>query len=284
MSASDSGIFAQEYIDRWKEIAVSARVHEYALARLDLPEPGSRVTHASRFVPGYPVDEWCRSFLTAAYDHLLLWADYTVPLGESDAQIVVRLRPALTIARAAMESAAQAVWVLSATDPREMAVRHIRLFLWDLDEQQKAATTPEWKKTVKDGRLASLAFLGIEEKDFKAPTYLDVIKGAAKWAAVVADDHRLDDPAHVERVWRSCAGAAHGKRWPALELMTAYAAEDGTHVVGPDPAVITHALDIADAFASVGALTLAQKSGRADEFRSGRALALIAYDGLLGTE
>lgn len=285
MSKEETAFFTDAQIDRWKEIAHGARVFEYALARLDPPVPGSQVAQASRFVPWYPLHEWCGSFLAASYDNLLLWADYTMPLPTtSETQVVIRYRPALTMARAAMESAAQAVWILSATTPREMTERHIRLFLWDLDEQQKAATTAEWKASIREGRSASLAFLGLDDKNFRAPHYIDLIKDAATWAAMVADDDRLDDPVHVERVWRTCAGAAHGKRWPLNELMKEYRRPDGTTALVPDPDVITDALNIADAFASVGALTLAQKSGRADEFRSNRALALIAYDGLLGTE
>ncbi|MCG7415430.1 MULTISPECIES: hypothetical protein [Microbacterium] len=281
MTTEQTRFFTDAQVDRWKEIAYGARVFEYAVARLDPPDPASQIAQASRFVPGYPVDDWCRSFLAAAYDNLLLWADYATPLRPTpDVQIVIRLRPALTIARAAMESAAQAVWVLSATTAREMAERHVRLFLWDLDEQQKAATTAEWKQAIRDGRSASLAFLGIDEQMFKAPSYLEVIRGAAKWAALVADDERLDDRPHIERVWRTCAGAAHGKRWPANELMKPYSRPDGTTIVAPDPAVITDALDVADAFASVGALTLAQKSGGADRFRSLLALAPIAYGDL----
>lgn len=281
MTTEKTEFFTDAQVDRWKEVAYGARVFEYAVARLDPPDRTSQIALASRFVPGYPVDEWCRSFLSAAYDNLLLWADYAMPLPPApDAQIVIRLRPALTIARAAMESAAQAVWVLSANTPREMAERHIRLYLWDLDEQQKAAATPEWKQAIRDGRSASLAFLGIDEKAFKAPSYLDVIRGAATWAALSADENRLGDPVHIERVWRSCAGAAHGKRWPTSELMKQYTRLDGTTVLCPDPAVITDALDIADAFASVGALTLAQKSGCMDNFRSLRALAPIAYGNL----
>lgn len=282
MTTEEPAFFTDAQIDRWKEVAYGARAFEYAVARLDPPERTSQIVQASRFVPWYPIDEWCRSFLSAAYDNLLLWADYTVPLQPvPDAQIVIRLRPALTIARAAMESAAQSVWVLSASTPREMAERHIRLFLWDLDEQQKAATTdPEWRQAIRDGRSASLAFLGIEEKAFKAPSYLEVIRESATWAALVADDDRLDDRAHIERVWRSCAGAAHGKRWPASELMKPYTRPDGTTIHAPDPAVITDALDIADAFASVGALSLAQKSGCMDNFQSLRALAPISYGNL----
>ncbi len=180
-----------------------------------------------------------------------------------------------------MESAAQAVWVLSAETPRETAVRHVRLLLWDLDEQQKAATTAERKATIRDSRSAFLAFIEQDENDFKAPNYLDVIKGAAKWAADTATDARLEDAAHVERIWRSCAGAAHGKRWPQDELMTTVKHDDGSESVGPDPIAITDALNIADALAAVGGLYLAQRSRRLDEFRSLQALALVAYGDLI---
>ena len=57
-----------------------------------------------------------------------MWADYSAPLRFHDEQTInFTLRPTLTLARAAIEASAQAVWLMDTTDPIECIRRHISL-------------------------------------------------------------------------------------------------------------------------------------------------------------
>ena len=100
----------REEIMPWIEAAQAARLNADVLGRLMPPREGSFL----RPTPEDPLKNmacWCHSFLEAAADHLVLWADHVAPLKfHPEAETVHTFRPAFTLARATIESAAQAIW------------------------------------------------------------------------------------------------------------------------------------------------------------------------------
>ena len=245
----------------WVQVALSARVMQGTLRQIPTPTPGSLLDVARAFFPEEAAADWCRSFLASALEHLVMWADYATPLKyHPDAAVEFALRPVQTLARAALESASQAVWVLSTADVREASRRHISLVLADWEEQRKAATAPEAVAELKQRRADAIALTGLDEKRFRAPLYIDLVKGAAAHVRAQLPDALVQDDAAVERLWRASAGWAHGKKWPASELTMTVEAE-GHRITLPDPAAITAILKLADAVMTYGVMRFADFSG-----------------------
>jgi hypothetical protein len=215
--------------------------------------------------------DWCREFLSAGLEHMVLWADHVAPLRFHEEAVVTHtFRPMQTLSRAAMESAAQAVWVMDGGSARDCARRHICLLLEDLDEQRKAATGDERKSCLKRARQIVLDRLSphLEKRDVgQFPGYMNVVKkAAAMLAAKGSADADLVDPAVVERLWRASAGSAHGKRWPSFELQIV---DPGTEISAgrfeahraPDPVAISRILNLANSILTYGVLRFADFSG-----------------------
>jgi hypothetical protein len=77
--------------------------------------------------------------LVAATDHLILWANVVAPQRPFEGMIIQNpVRPYYTLARAGMESAAQAVWVLKADEFAERVHPHLRLLYHDLRQMALA--------------------------------------------------------------------------------------------------------------------------------------------------
>lgn len=246
----------------WIEVAQSARILRDLFKNIGAPVEGSPLAIVDDLYPVERASTWCRSFLGAALEHLLLWADYAAPLKfHDDAVIEHNLRPAQTLARAALESASQAVWVLAAKNPPDLLQRHFVLILHDLDEQRKAAIKPEDKAQIKardDALRADLLKAGLSQDDLRAKGYMELIKyAAAETAGQGSRTGLISDPAEVERAWRASAGAAHGKRWPALELTVPV---DGGRTM-PDPTAMSNMLKLADAVTAYGVARFADYSG-----------------------
>lgn len=69
----------------------------------------------------------------AAIDHLVVWANIVAPQTVFEGMIVRNPpRAHYTLARAGLESAAQAVWVLDPDASSERVHRHLRLLYHDL--------------------------------------------------------------------------------------------------------------------------------------------------------
>ena len=175
--------------------------------------------------PLHKMTAWCRGYLEAAVDHMILWADYAVPLKFHPETIVTHsLRPALTLARAAMESASQTIWILGSDDKVQCAQRYVQLAVADLIEHVKAAETFEKRSPLQRRSDELFAALGVTHRTFVAPTSLEMVRFAAEYLqsdlASDADVTLSLGPDRVERLWRSAAGAAHGKRWPEWEFQS----------------------------------------------------------------
>ncbi|RKE64912.1 hypothetical protein [Microbacterium sp. AG238] len=265
----------------WVQVALSARVMQRTLRQIPIPAPGSLLDGARAFFPDETAADWCRSFLAAALEHLVMWADYATPLKyHPEAAVEFALRPAQTLARAALESASQAVWVLSTQDVREASRRHVSLVLADWQEQGKAATDPEVKAKLTQRRADALRLVGGDEKKFRAPLYIDLVKDAAAHVRTQLPDALVQDDGAVERLWRASAGSAHGKRWPASELTLTFDA-GGYHITMPDPAAITAILKLADAVMTYGVMRFADFSGHYEHLSTWQRAALAEVYGTL---
>lgn len=180
------------------------------------PQGGSNFAQVNALYPFEKVSDRSRHYVDAALEHLLMWADYVAPFKFHPEQTVsFTLRPTYALARAALETAAQAVWLLAASDPVECVRRHLCLIRWDLQEHRKSFQRKEDKDRCRQREQDLLDRVAevFEEAQIEPPNgYLAVLQGACKPAD-------LDlEAAAVERLWRAASGAAHGMYWPNLEL------------------------------------------------------------------
>lgn len=271
-SRDDSTRATREELERWIEVAQSARLDQFAMEKIGDPIPGSFLRPRSDIDPLRKMTAWCRGYLEAAIDHLILWADHAVPLiFHPDVVVSHSLRPALTLARAAMESASQTIWILGPEDKSECGRRYIQLAVADLIEQVKAAETPEKRSHLQARRDDLLAALGLTPRAFVTPTYLEMVRYSAEFLSSGITD-RLEaaafpTPDRVERLWRSSAGAAHGKRWPEWELPTVVE-EQGEEYAIPDVAAMAEILKLAESFVAAGVVLFAHRSGHEAVFPS----------------
>ena len=102
----------------WIAVAHSTRIDDRVLNRLGDPSPGSNFARAAELFPVEKVADRARAYLRAGLDHMPMWADYSAPLLFHDEQTInFTLRPTLTLARAALEASAQAVWLVEPPTP-----------------------------------------------------------------------------------------------------------------------------------------------------------------------
>jgi hypothetical protein len=229
---------------------------------------GSPLDITNEFFPKDPVERWCRSYLSSALEHLGMWADLVAPMKlHPEAELHHTPRPAQTLARAALESASQAVWILAASTPGEMARRHMSLVLDDWDQQKKAAIDPDMKASLKARRDEVIELLKPAELNLRVPTYLKLVTDAAAEVRDNLSAHGLSAPADVERLWRASAasaGSAHGKMWPAIELRVSMVVE-GRSYRFPDPTAMSAMLVLAEKVTSYGVARFIDRAGHEPE-------------------
>jgi hypothetical protein len=260
-----ASLLARSEIAPWVDVAVSARLNAEVLGRLMPPREGSFLRPTADD-PLKKMAWWCHGYLEAAADHLVLWADYFAPLkAHPDATTVHTLRPVFTLARAAMESASQAIWSLGPTEPHECGRRFIQLVLWDVNEQAKAAAMTESGADLHTLREEMLRHFGMTARSFKPPRYLDMIRYVAEFLDD-GDSASSMTPAHVERIWRSTSGAAHGKQWPDFEFTDRADAGDGLVYSTPRVDAISEVLGVAADFLSAGVILFAMRAGHWERF------------------
>ncbi|MCZ4068832.1 hypothetical protein O1W71_14230 [Microbacterium sp. H37-C3] len=244
----------------WVEVAQSARLMRDLLSETPPAIGGSPFRVIDEQLP-QSCEKWCRSYLSSALEHLGMWADFVAPLSfHPDTVVHHEARPAQTLARAALESASQAVWVMASRDPREVLRRHLLLVLADWAEQRKAEVHPERKDALKQQRLDLLEILesyGVKVDD---PSYLTLVTAAANEVRNHVSDGDLGNPAQVERLWRASAGSAHGKMWPSLELRVSVEV-DGRPYSFPDADAMSAILVLADKVTQYGVFRFIDYAG-----------------------
>lgn len=258
-------------LERWAAVAHSARMMTDVLGQIGEPLPGSPLAQVNASYSHERGSDWCRSFLSAALEHLEFWGDQVAPLKfHPELEIQHSFRPAQTLSRAAIESSAHVVWVLDAQTAQECTRRHLCLVVHDFEEQRKAATGHERKQLLAERRKTLIERVGPtfpEDEVKRFPGYMELVKQAA---AVVAAKGSQKAAAHdsdsVERLWRASAGSAHGKRWPSHELQIVIPREEflpGQFQTSqmPDPSAITSITELAGSLTSYAVLRFADYSG-----------------------
>lgn len=224
------------------------------------PASDSNFVRVAELYPFESIAQQSRRYLDAAFEHLLFWADHVAPLKFHPEQVTnFTLRPCFTLARAALEASAQAVWLLSTTDPVECVRRHVCLRRWDLDEQAKWAGGEQKSELRNQDRelIERVAKVFTPEQVRPPGGYLQVLQSAC-----ANRDLKLR-AGHVERLWRVASGAAHGKQWPDDEFRrpVATAPPEFASAVFPDTKAMLEILDVAHKMTQIGALQHAQYSG-----------------------
>lgn len=193
--------------------ATTTRIASHVLAALGDPEPNSPLSIDDALYPWEKATAWLRQYVSASLDNLGSVAQSLAPLEFAEGSRVRLFPRALfTLGRAAIESAAQAAWILAPRAARERAERHVRLLYTDFGEQAKCATAAGEMKSAEVARdrqesLVARLVNSLDERAIRsgAPSYLDVVRSAAP---------RVDrSPADLEVVWRTASAAAHGKGW-----------------------------------------------------------------------
>lgn len=253
-----------EHSRAFTEVAQGSRLTWRMLRLCGDPRRGSNFAYSDELYPFEKVSDRARHYVGAAFEHLLMWADHIAPFKfHSEQTVQFTLRPTFTLARAAMESAAQAVWLLDTNDPKECIRRHLQLIRWDLQEYRKSFLDLADKERCKAREVNLLERVSGEfaEEELRPPNgYLDVLKAACR-----ADDLDLD-AADVERIWRAASGAAHGMYWPNLELQKSTVGDEyepGHFRVQtlPDSAVMVEVIETAYKMTSYAAIKCVMSSG-----------------------
>ena len=225
------------------------------------PAPSSKFAQVNAEYPFEKASDWHRSYLSAALEHLIVWADIAAPLKfHPEHEVIFSFRPAHTLGRAAMEAASQAIWVTSGETAQECVRRHLSLIRWDFVEHRKSESDPRCKARVaqRDALLLERAASKFAEADLRPPSHLSVLRAAALVADLDADE--------VEAVWRAASGAAHGRVWPALALQHVVPLDE--HEPGqfrtlrvPDTGPMTEVLKVAEHMTAYGVLRHADFCG-----------------------
>ncbi|WP_157741370.1 hypothetical protein [Jiangella sp. DSM 45060] len=216
------------------------------MTQLGDPSPISNFVKINEIYVHEKASDWCRSYLRAALEHLLLWAEYVAPLNfPPDHEVTHSFRPAYTLARAALESASQAVWTMAGGSARECARRHLCLIRWDYEEHRKSLPTTNAKQHVQemDRLLLERTAPAYKEVELKRPNHFTVLQATAPIIDYVPED--------LERIWRAASGSAHGKVWPAIDLqhvvpLAEYEPGHFRTVRIPDVVGMTEALEAAE--------------------------------------
>lgn len=186
-------------------------------ARCTIPIAGSESEHVDGVYPRESYSQWAREGLRSALDHMLQWADITIPMDQRGKLSITHqgFRWFHTFARAAMEGAAQSLWLTRVDNTGEAVTRLIRAVRDDLREQRLAYVAKGYDVDRTNERIAWHAAQAEEWKEYGAPvgrmpSYVDLIRLAAP--------HGNLEPGVCEAAWRAANAAAHGKTWAILDL------------------------------------------------------------------
>jgi len=262
---------SRETIEPLVAVAHSARLLEDILSQIGEPRQGSNFEKVNALYPYERPSDWCREFLSAGIEHMLLWANHVAPLSfHPDTEVTHTFRPVQTLSRAAVESAAYAVWIMDQSTAMGCAQRHLSVVLDDLEQQRKAAQGSERKSYLEEAKTRLLKRVEDVSGEIiidRFPGYMGLVKQAASAVASKGKvDTDLADHAVAERLWRASAGSAHGKRWPALELQFVEPEREirpGTFETSrvPNPEAIIKILNLANAVLTYGVFRFIDYSG-----------------------
>lgn len=250
---------------KWVAAAHTARLARYALDQIVDPKPSSDLAGDDAGYAWEKCSAWMRSYLAASSDHLLLWANVVAPQQVFDGQFVQNPpRPYYTLARAGLESAAQAVWVLEESKSTERVHRHLRLLYEDFRQLALAfEASGDNRATVVRERMNN-----VETRLPATYSFDSVKKGAPKYSTMVRECAPAIkmQPSDLEVTWRGASAAAHGKNWfqnIGYRSQVGEEYEPGYFRVSlqPDPVEITKAVEAAAAMLMRGVVQFVNRCG-----------------------
>jgi hypothetical protein len=254
-----------EELLKWVETAHSARVDYYTLEQVLDPRRDSDLALDDAGYRWEKCSAWVRSYLMAAADHLLLWANTVSPPRVHEGMTVANPpRPYFTLARAALESAAQAVWILEPAESVERVHRHLRLLYHDLRQlalaleaegDDRASAARERMHLVQTRTSDLYAFKTIKDGE---PKYLMIVRECAEVIKTA--------PATLEAIWRGASASAHGKNWfqhVAFDLRAGeeYEQDYFRVLLLPAPSEITRAVQAASDMLTYGVTKFVLRAG-----------------------
>jgi hypothetical protein len=255
-------VLPEEHRQRWTQFTYLVRSCALTLERAVDPKPGTALTEVDSFYEWEKASIWIRNYLCAGAEHLSLWADVTAPYKfHPEAKNEVRPRPSLLLARAGLEAAAHAVWLLEAPSALECAQQHIRLMHRDFTYHRNALAAGELDAAHIDERIENLESrcrslpIAVTPGD-RPPGYEKLVRKAA-----IATQHDENRWAYL---WNSASGAGHGQNWfgiEGFELLGSYEPGYSRTIALPDVDLISDTLDAACSTLQWGTLKWLVASG-----------------------
>ena len=250
-----------EVSQAWAAVAHGARLSSRILQSVGDPVQGSNSAELNAAYPHEKASDWHRSYLGAALEHLVMWADLVAPLKFHPEQVAIHtFRPAYTLGRASLEAASQAVWMTAGVTARECTRRHLSLIRWDYAEHRKSVFGQEAKGRVekRDATLLDTASGVFAVAELHPPNHYTVLRAAAPVVGRNPDD--------LERIWRAASGSARGRVWPSLSLQhvfpwTEYEPGQYRTIRIPDTDGMTEVLEAAEQMMTYGVLRHADFCG-----------------------
>lgn len=202
----------EEVRGAWASLAAATRVDRRVLDQVGDPIEGSDLQTDDRGYRWEKCSAWVAQYLGACLDHLELFANTVQPLQQFEGMTVRNPpRAYFTLARAATEAAAQALWILEPDDTADRVHRHLRLLFHDLRQFELALRNQDdprheqvraRMKAIGERTAGIYSFGSIKSPE---PRYLDMIRDGA-----LAVGRQPDE---LETLWRGASAAAHGKNW-----------------------------------------------------------------------
>lgn len=273
---------SEDETTQWVTAAYKARLASHILEQVHGPLPDSPLAADDDVYRWEKCSAWTRAALIAALDHLGLWANVVAPQTVFDGLIVQNPpRPYFTLARAGMEGAAQAVWVLDEDESSERVYRHLRLLYHDLRQMALAfqAMNDEHEQTARKRMEMISARIGdacrFESISKREPKYSEMLRECAPAIKM--------DPAELETLWRGASAAAHGKNWFQYIGYTTTVGDEYEPgyfraLLHPDPAEITRTVAAAVDLTMYGVMRFVTRAGYQPDPLSRAAYARLASE------
>jgi hypothetical protein len=198
---------------RWVEIVNATQ--ELVMRRQAAPlwpvGAGSRLFRDDVRAAPWSISDAARSSMGAALDHLHALCVLVTSTG------FLHVHAAYALARGCLENAAVALWIVS---PEESAVRTERALRWYATDFRDSARAREEIGHDKRGFLDEM-LVDLDRVD-ASTGFSGSVRQSLDHTQILRDVDALvpRGEAHLLFLWRVCSGFAHGRRWPALALVT----------------------------------------------------------------
>ncbi len=193
-----------EHIERWGATSAVVQVHR-----------DSRLASDDALTDPYQVSHAVAISIGAALDHLLALRALIIDAGS------LPMAAPFTLTRAALESAAQAVWLLAPPEQSVRVRRRLQMAVRDARERDQLA------KTLMGSRHDAAAlserlerFASLAERAGLNRTVLDGHFPGFGRMVHEAGSHADINPEYVRALWQIGSGYAHGQSWPFLTVGT----------------------------------------------------------------